>query len=159
MDAEKLNKWLGLIANLGVIVGIAFLVLEIRQSNRIAIASNEIAVRQGWAGINEAIVSNMQLAELLAKARSPDAEFTQPQVEVIDAYVARQFNDWIAIEKAYENEMVSAATLNTAKEDIKWAIDTYPAFRSFYRLHIDTYPSESETAIYKAAAQHLERTE
>ena len=159
MDAEKLNKWLGLIANLGVIVGIAFLVLEIRQSNRIAIASNEIAVLKGWAGINEAIVSNMQLAELLAKARSPDAEFTQPQVEVIDAYVARQFNDWIAIEKAYENEMVSAATLNTAKEDIKWAIDTYPAFRSFYRLHIDAYPSESETAIYKAAAQHLERTE
>ena len=159
MDAEKLNKWLGLIANLGVIVGIAFLVLEIRQSNRIAIASNEIELRKGWAGINEVIVSNMQVAELLAKARNRDAEFTQPQVEIIDAYVARQFNDWNAIEKAYENEMVSATTLNVAKEDIKWTIDTYPAFRSFYRLHIDTYPSDSESAIYKAVAQHLEHTE
>ena len=114
MDAEKLNKWLSLIANVGVIVGIAFLVLEIRQSNRIAIASNEIALREGWAGINEVIVSNMQVAELLAKARNPDAEFTQPQVEIVDAYVARQFNDWNAIEKAYENEMVSAGTLNIA---------------------------------------------
>lgn len=159
MEAEKLNKWLGLIANLGVIVGIVILVLEIRQSNRIAIASNEIELRQGWAGINEVIVSNMQVAELLAKARNPDAEFTGPQVEIIDAYIARQFNDWNAIEKAYENEMVSAATLDIANEDIKWTISTYPAFRSFYRSHIDTYPSDSESAIYNAVAQHLNHTE
>jgi len=34
MNLEKVNSWLALIANVGVIVGIVFLALEINQSNR-----------------------------------------------------------------------------------------------------------------------------
>jgi hypothetical protein len=32
---DKLNKWLMLVANIGVIVGIAFLAVEVNQNNRL----------------------------------------------------------------------------------------------------------------------------
>ena len=36
MDVDKLNRWLTLVANLGVIVGIIFLIVEIRQNTTIS---------------------------------------------------------------------------------------------------------------------------
>jgi hypothetical protein len=35
MNMDKLNKWLMLVANIGVIVGIAFLAVEVNQNNRL----------------------------------------------------------------------------------------------------------------------------
>ena len=36
MDADKLNKWFTLLANVGVVVGLAILILEIDQTNNLA---------------------------------------------------------------------------------------------------------------------------
>ena len=39
MDTDKLNKWLSLSANVGVLVGIVFLAVEIRQNSKAQIRS------------------------------------------------------------------------------------------------------------------------
>lgn len=39
MNLDNLNKWLTLVANIGVLAGIAFLAIELQQSNKIAISS------------------------------------------------------------------------------------------------------------------------
>ena len=36
MDTDRINKWLSLFANLGVVVGIAILIVEIEQANSLA---------------------------------------------------------------------------------------------------------------------------
>ena len=36
LDLDKLNRWLGVFANLGVMIGLIFLIFELDQSNRIA---------------------------------------------------------------------------------------------------------------------------
>lgn len=46
------------VANIGVIAGIIFLVLEIQQSNRLVLVNAEYALRDSWGTINEAIYSN-----------------------------------------------------------------------------------------------------
>ena len=41
MDSDRLNRWLTLVANTGVLVGLILLVVEIRQSNLLALADIE----------------------------------------------------------------------------------------------------------------------
>ena len=76
IDTDRLNRWLTLIANIGVIVGIAFLAIEIRQANRIAIASTEIGVRNGWLQLNESIYASSEVAGLWIKAADPNTQWS-----------------------------------------------------------------------------------
>jgi len=156
MSPKRLNRWLTLSANVGVIVGIVFLALEIRQSNLIAIATAEISIRDGYSALNESIYGNAEFAEILFKARDADAQFSGVQVEMIDSYIARQMNTWNAIERAYNNGMVSESTLNVAKEDIKWAIDNYPSFRKHYQVNVDAYPSNEQSEVSRTIVRVLE---
>ena len=62
MHSDRLNKWLTLGANLGVLAGLALLVVEIRQSNQLALAQieqtrsdNLLAWRREWV-TSDAIV-------------------------------------------------------------------------------------------------------
>ena len=41
MDTEKINRWLTLLANIGVVAGIVFLAVEIRQNQAILEESNQ----------------------------------------------------------------------------------------------------------------------
>jgi hypothetical protein len=65
---DKLNQWLAVLANIGVVIGIIFLALEIRTNtatNRIAIQSSFSA---NWVDINGGIAYNRDLAEIIEKA-------------------------------------------------------------------------------------------
>ena len=53
MATERLHHWLTLAANFGVIAGIAFLVLEIRQNSDIATAQMRLEYAAGWRSIDE----------------------------------------------------------------------------------------------------------
>ena len=62
------------IANIGVIVGLAFLIMEIRQANKIAVANTEIEIRSLFSGVNEALYAVPGFDELLVKLKDEDAE-------------------------------------------------------------------------------------
>ena len=55
MDTEKVNHWLTLGANVGVLVGIVFLAVEIRQNT----ASNQSAAYQAWVAANMELNSSL----------------------------------------------------------------------------------------------------
>ena len=57
MNSEKLSNWLGVLANFGVLVGILFLVLEMRQNQELM----QIQIQQSRS--DTAINLNMNLAE------------------------------------------------------------------------------------------------
>lgn len=156
MDADRLNRWLSLGANVGVLVGLVFLVLEIQQANRIAIATTEITVRDAWGRLNETIYINPETAAFLAKARIADSEFSEAEREMLDAFAARLTNIWSGIEEAHANKMVSRVTFDKAIEDMKWHIDAYPGMRPFLRDYVETYHSTSESELVRELIQHLE---
>ncbi len=55
MDTEKVNHWLTLGANVGVLVGIVFLAVEIRQIT----ASNQSDAYQAWVAANMELNSSV----------------------------------------------------------------------------------------------------
>jgi len=86
MNMEKLNQWLTLIANIGVVAGILFLAIEIRTSTE----TNRIAIQQNYSGnwlqINTQMANNSDLATLVDKAF---------RGEPLSAIEQRQFGAWV----------------------------------------------------------------
>ena len=156
MNSENVNKWLTLTANLAVLVGIVFLALEIQQANRIAISTTELEIRQNFISLNEFVLTNDGVANILAKATHPDAEFTDAEIEKAYAYCAAAINVWVSIEIGFEQGLVSIDTLKMVNEDITSTISYYPALGSYYRDFLDDYPSYDSSQVMSKLAQELE---
>jgi hypothetical protein len=120
VDFDKLNKWLTLLANLGVVVGIVFLAFEIRSntaSNRIAIQS---AFSSNWVDINGGIAHDRQLATLIEKTIAG---------EELDAIEHRQIHHYV-------RQLASQAALMrrlyvegfATKNDVRNAYRSFEAF-------------------------------
>ena len=85
MDTNRVGHWLTLAANLGVIVGIAFLILEIRQNSNIATAQVRFDYASGWRSIDEQR-QDEEFAQVYAKSiLSPD-ELSLREVIQLDGY-------------------------------------------------------------------------
>jgi len=90
---EKVNQWLALLANLGVLVGIGFLVFEIRQNTK-AIHSQTRATL--FAGAQEELWKNMEYPDVTLNFLTTDHKLTPEEKVRLDAWLtasmsARQF--------------------------------------------------------------------
>ena len=156
MNVDQINKWLTLVANFGVIAGIVFLSYEIRQSNLVAIASNDIALRESFASQNESIYGDPRMAELLFKARDPNAQFNDVESEMLGFYIGRLFNTWGAIERAHRTGLTSSEALDAAIDDVRWTVETYPALSYFIEDMVKSYPAQIDSVIYQKAGELVE---
>jgi hypothetical protein len=140
-------------------VGIVFLAVEVRQSNRIAIATTEISVRDQFRANNEMVLANDAIADLLVKAADANAEFSDAEIEKLYAYLFVFINAWKSIEIAYENGLLPRATFDVVLDDIRVVLDEYPALRPVARSWIDSYQSEADSKVYRAVLAELEGIE
>jgi hypothetical protein len=156
MHTENVNKWLTLLANTGVLIGIIFLALEIRQSNRIAIASTEISIRDQFKTINELVLANDAVAELLVKAKDANAELSDVEIEKLFSYLYAHINTWMGIEVAYENGMLTDATFEITLDDVRAVLGAYPAMKPIAQEIMDQYPWAKDSPVYGAIREVLE---
>ena len=74
MNTNRINTWLGLGANIGVIVSLLFLAFEINQSTRATEAAASDSVVDGFNTLNMSVISDPQVARLfIVGMHSPDA--------------------------------------------------------------------------------------
>jgi hypothetical protein len=76
MNTEKLNHWLSLTANIGVLIGIIFLAIEIGQTNQLMEAEARYNQLTGVQETYTLLIENPDFAETFAKA-VPSAPPTQ----------------------------------------------------------------------------------
>ncbi len=78
MDSEKLNRWLALAANFGVVVGLGLLVYELREAQNFA--ETEAAVRRlnQMQEAQTAIALSESLSEIQVRARTSGASSLSP---------------------------------------------------------------------------------
>lgn len=94
MNSDRLNRWLTLAANVGVLVGIVFLALEIRQNSDHLALQLEFAVpTQKIFEINRDLM-NPSVARILTKAIENPAELTFEEGLVASAYFLNALNEW-----------------------------------------------------------------
>ena len=144
MEAERLNQWLNLAATLGVIAGIAFLIVELDQTNRIARYTAEIGWRSQAIEINS---SRIEYSETYAKLQSDEAELT-PSERAQALMMARQlFNFWINAESAYDLGLISDRSFESTLIDISVSLEEAPGLVPSFAYLLDAYKMDNETSI------------
>jgi len=102
VDSDRVTRWLTLGANIGVIVGIIFLVIEMRQNSAIATAQVRLDYAAGWRSVDESR-QDASFAEVFAKSIKKPEELSPNEVVQLDAYYSGVLD-----------QMMSAQTASTA---------------------------------------------
>ena len=136
MNLDTLNKWLTLVANLGVLVGLIFLIVELNQSNRIAIYEAESTRRSQFIGMNTSRIEN---PEIIAKLMKPNPNLSE--IEWVQAlYTARQqTNTWIDAENAVINGLLSDETYDEIFRDIDTVVTEMPGLIPAFEYLFEKY--------------------
>jgi len=135
MNSGKLNDWLGLLANVGVVVGIIFLVLELQQNRELT----QVQIQQDSDATS--IELNLVLAEsdyffpLLAKAQRGDALTGTESIRL--GYLLR------ASTQNVESKFIQARNGMLPQQEVNREITGYTrvvlAPNSFYRSWFDQF--------------------
>jgi hypothetical protein len=122
MDTEKLNRWLALCANIGVLVGIVLLVVELDQNSNIArleleLSRNEI-FQQG-----EVALYGDRGADVWAKAVMDPMSLSPAEIRIMDGYLTNAVN---RSQKVYDLELAGlredGAALQYMREDLGFEV-------------------------------------
>jgi hypothetical protein len=149
------NQLAATLANIGVIIGLVFLVLEIQQSNKIATATTEIEIRSLFSELNEALYAVPEVNELLVKAQNPDAKLTEQEKIRAHGFVLRLSNAWQAVEVAYMNDMLPTDTFSVIEDDVRTVLTAYPALAPFFRQMIEDYSGQGSRKTFEIVESAL----
>jgi hypothetical protein len=69
MDSDRLNRWLTLGANLGVVIGIVFLAFELRQNSALLEAEAGRELTQNQISLYNEMLASPEFTEFLAKLK------------------------------------------------------------------------------------------
>jgi hypothetical protein len=115
LDTNRVGHWLTLAANIGVIVGIAFLVLEIRQNSDIATAQVRLDYAAGWRSIDEQR-QDEAFAQVYARSiLSPD-ELSFSEVVQLDGYYVGVIDQMLSAYTAARAGLRSGQFKDVAKQ-------------------------------------------
>ncbi len=136
MDLDKLNKWLTLLANFGVVAGIIFLAVEIRQNQTLLEQNHQTMLRdqeleilnathlevEQFNDLRAQIYLSREVSELWLSGRSGEFD------DVVDEYRYNQLcSAWhIANGLSYERSIIldRPVVLNTLPQQARFGIET-----------------------------------
>jgi len=158
LNIEPANRWVTLLANIGVLAGLVFLALEVRQSNRIAIATTEMSVWGTYVSLNQIVLQSDGLAALLVKASDINTEFTPEENEKLSAHLYSFIDSWYSIEIAHNNGMTTDTTYSVIRSDIRNLLHYYPALRPLMRSYLNDYPNSEPLEVYSQIRRAIEES-
>jgi hypothetical protein len=100
MDADRLNKWLTLGANLGVLVGIILLILEIDQNRQAILAQTRNDIAQGAVGVISLAIDNPHLADILVRSNRGE-ELSESEEYMLSSRAEVIFRYWENVHYQY----------------------------------------------------------
>jgi hypothetical protein len=150
---KEITEAAGLVA---IIASLLFLAFEIQQSNRIAIASTEIGIRNGYSEFNRGIYSSAGITDLLSMAKDPGVEWTSVEELTVMMIASDLLNVWLSVETACDHGLAQASTCAELGNDIRGFIIMFPGTRQLWRFFLDNYPGLASTEIFSTISQALE---
>ena len=72
MDSDRLNRWLALGANLGVLIGIVLLVIELQQNREMMRAQTRNEIAQGALSLLSLTANDQNLADIIVRSNNGD---------------------------------------------------------------------------------------
>ena len=147
MDSDRLNRWLSVASNLGVIVGIVFLAVEINQSNSIAEYSAENTRRALFAELNSNFLTSPKLAALGVKLQETSPVLSEQESVQAGFLVRRFFNAWANSEEAYRRGLLSEFSWQGTLIDIDATFAEFPGLALAYNRVAQFRPSADASGL------------
>ena len=148
MHSEKLNSWLTLLANIGVVIGLALLIFELRQSQNLA--ETEAAVRRldQMQLARVEIATSENLASIRVKASSEGVE----SLTSVEFYKLQQWESSVRLRMQSHYTQYTRGYLehDTANTILRDAVTSLPYWEA---LGYELGNSDFEQAIKKAAGR------
>ena len=148
MTSEKLNRWLTLLANIGVVIGLALLIFELRQSQNLA--ETEATVRR----LDQMQIARVEIAtsEILASIRVKAMSEGLKSLTSVEFYKLQQWESSVRLRMQshyieYARGYLDDETANTILRD---AATSLPYWEE---LGYELGNSDFEQAIKKAAGR------
>ncbi len=94
MNSDLLTKWTAIVTNLAVVIGLAFVGLEFRNTTRAVEAERIDNFIAGNAEINSLIVENENLAALLFKAHATPGSLTGSDLDRVQNWLLMNYDSF-----------------------------------------------------------------
>ena len=146
-DRAKLKFYAEVIGLAAIVASVLFLAYELQLSNRIAIASTEIGIRNGYSEFNRNLSGTEVVAEVMAKVQQPEAELSDAERIRVLMVVMDILNVWWSVETACDEEIVQYRTCGELPDDIRGFIGYFPGTRPVFEFVLETYPSLGDTIV------------
>ena len=107
MDTDRLNRWLTLGANVGVLVGIIFLALEVRQTGDALKVQMTDSVANGFITLNMPTISDPQVANVWIAGLYRPESLTDTEAVQFSMYIRGLFNQYERLENLHEIGLIN----------------------------------------------------
>ena len=127
MESDKMNRWLTLGANIGVLIGIILLVIELDQNREMIRAQTRNDISQQLANRLLTMASNSQMASVMRRAEDGE-ELTKDEEHQYFVYLVANLRDWENIHYQYRHGMFDDNEFEAEKTAWQFVTDKNKAF-------------------------------
>ena len=139
MDSDRLNKWLTLGANIGVLIGIILLIAELSQNYEIIRAQTRTELSQSLLDLLALSASNKELAEIIVRADRGE-ELTGAEQHMFGARSESVFAYWQNVHYQGRNGMYDEEEFSMHIQMIGRVLSTNPGLIRYWCEDRDNYP-------------------
>jgi hypothetical protein len=131
MEPDKVNRWLTLGANIGVLIGIILLVVELNQNRDMIRAQTRNDISQQLSTRLQSLATNDQLASAVRRGRDGD-ELTVDEEFQVYLYLVANLRDWENIHYQYRHGMFDEQEFDAEKNVWGWLINHSESFQKVW---------------------------
>ena len=155
---NKTSAWIQIVSVVSLLIGLALVFVEIRQSNQIASAQTQLNLYTSRIDAHNLVLSQESgIAEFKSKLRTtPFEELTDTEVERLIAFVAANFNLWVSIQIQYDLDLLPIGTITAWQNDIANFTTEFPAANQVVTSLYLQNPNVQKFEIFLPLQRHIE---
>jgi len=155
------RHWRELLEIVGVVSIVAALLIvavQLRNSNEIAARQTAVQLAMAYDTVPLARATDPEFAKLFPKLAAPEAHLTTAtESSQIRGIAEHYFNLQGAVQGAYDDGLISRATLELYTARLEHTLEAWPGIRSHYIELYDNLGSTKSAAAYAPVAAYLEK--
>ena len=141
MESNRLNKWLSLGANFGVLIGIILLVVELDQNRDMLRAQTRNDISRQLADFLGRLSSNPELASLVRRAEAGEELSTDEEFQHL-IHMAGNLRLWENIHYQYRQGLFDEAEFQAERETWRFLITKNQRFKAHWCGDAQSFSSE-----------------
>ena len=145
MDTDRLNKWLTLGANFGVLVGIMLLIMEIDQNRQAIQAQTRNDIAQGAIGVVSLAIDNPHLADILVRSNRGE-DISESEAYILDSRSETIFRYFENVHYQYRLGTYDEGEFSRQMVTMKVVATNTPSLRRYWCANASMFSEEYERA-------------